>query len=151
MVNFKHGMARRKKCFPEYRIWNYIKSRCCNPKCSIYYKYGGRGIKICERWLNNFEYFYKDMGSKPTSKHQIDRIDNEGDYEPNNCHWVTASENASNRRTTRFLTFNGKTQTLKEWSLETKIPCSTIQNRLKAGLSVEETLTKEKYKWHRLQ
>ena len=90
--------GRRK--LPEYRIWAHIKERCLKPKTKEYKNYGGRGIKVCDRWLNNFDNFLEDMGSRPTSKHQIDRIDNDGNYEPDNCHWVVQLHNARNKRTT---------------------------------------------------
>lgn len=88
----------------EYRIWNTMKRRCQNPSCDMYSSYGGRGIKVCDRWTrdNGFINFYKDMGKRPVDEHgtpyQIDRIDVNGDYSPNNCQWVTASDNSKNRR-----------------------------------------------------
>ena len=85
---------------PEYRIWAHIKERCLKPKTKEYENYGGRGIKVCGRWLNNFDNFLEDMGSRPTPKHQIDRIDNDGNYEPDNCRWVIQLHNARNKRTT---------------------------------------------------
>ena len=81
-----------------YSVWAGMKSRCYYEKNENYINYGARGIKVCERWKNSFENFYKDMGDKPSSKHQLDRIDNDGDYEPSNCRWVTPSENCLNRR-----------------------------------------------------
>lgn len=81
-----------------YRVWTGMKSRCYYEKDENYINYGARGIKVCERWKNSFINFYKDMGDKPSSKHQLDRIDNDGDYEPSNCRWVTPSENCLNRR-----------------------------------------------------
>lgn len=89
---FKHGKARSKI----YDRWSAIKKRCCNENSINYSSYGGRGIKICERWKNSFENFYSDMGDPPFSKAEIDRIDNDGDYEPGNCRWVTRAENTRN-------------------------------------------------------
>lgn len=81
-----------------YSVWAGMKSRCYYEKNENYINYGARGIKVCDRWKNSFENFYKDMGDKPSPKHQLDRINNDGDYEPSNCRWVTPSENCLNRR-----------------------------------------------------
>lgn len=82
---------------PEYKVWEGIIQRCTNPKTSNYNDYGGRGIKVCQRWFN-FKYFIEDMGRRPSSKYKIDRIDNNGNYEPNNCRWVTQSIQSKNSR-----------------------------------------------------
>ena len=91
--NKKHGFS----SLPEYNVYKTMISRCINKKHDRYYRYGGRGIKVCDRWLESFDNFYKDMGERPSKKHQIDRIDNNGNYEPGNCHWVLPYENAINK------------------------------------------------------
>lgn len=88
-----HGLSSH----PAYHNWEQMIQRCNNPKKDNYHLYGGRGIKVCERW-RNFANFIADMGEKPTTKHSIDRIDNDGNYEPSNCKWSTAKEQAQNRR-----------------------------------------------------
>jgi hypothetical protein len=95
-----HGHARFGQNTAEYRAWQHAKSRCLNPRVWNYENYGGRGIKMCKRWLNSFENFLADMGEKPKPKrkYSIDRINNDGHYEPNNCRWTTFSQQAYNRK-----------------------------------------------------
>lgn len=90
-----------KRFHPLYHRWNDIKQRCNNPNDSSYSRYGGRGISVCDRWLgeNGFDNFLNDMGDLPSPKHSIDRVNNDGNYEPLNCRWATDSEQALNRRT----------------------------------------------------
>jgi hypothetical protein len=94
----KHGHAVART--PEYAVWKTMRQRCLNQACEDYHLYGGRGITVCERW-SDFAAFFADMGPRPTPKHSIDREDNDGNYEPGNCRWATAKEQANNKRNSR--------------------------------------------------
>lgn len=92
--SLRHGMCDTS----EYRSWYQMKSRCYDPNNTRYEGWGGRGIKVCDRWRNSFKAFYEDMGPKPTPTHSIDRVDNDGDYTPDNCRWATRAEQQRNKR-----------------------------------------------------
>ncbi len=124
---------------PIYSVWEGMKARCQNPNSISYPNYGGRGIKVCERW-QSFENFAADMGPRPDFA-EIDRIDNDGPYSPENCRWVTKAGNANNRRTTRLIEFNGETKSVSEWAKHLGIQVSTLDYRLK-NMSVEVAFQK---------
>lgn len=120
-----------------------MRLRCIDPKHKAYPNYGGRGITVCDRWMDDPQAFVDDMGLKPSRKHEIDRIDNNRGYFPDNCRWATRSENTRNRRSNRVLDAFGRSMTLVEWSQATGIGPDTITKRLDAGWSVEDALTKQ--------
>lgn len=123
-----------------YNTWCSMKSRCSNPNADNYRFYGGRGIKVCERWMASFRDFHEDMGDRPKG-YTLDRIDPNGDYTPSNCHWIPSSEQGNNMRSTRHLTYAGSTKSVRDWAATTGIDYKNIHNRLKLGWSVEKTLT----------
>ena len=109
--------------------FNMTKQRCYNPTCADYKYYGGRGITICESWLENFDNFYNDMGLKPEGL-TLERKDNDGPYSKENCVWGTRKEQTKNRRMTKLLTVDGVTHTLTEWSEITGIAYLTLKARI---------------------
>lgn len=118
----------------EYRIWQSMKGRCGNPKNVGYALYGGRGIKVCDRWLNDFPTFLSDMGPRPSPKYSLDRIDNSKGYEPSNCRWATIEIQGNNKRNNHYLTHNGETLTIAEWSRRTGIPDKVLRQRAKRSV-----------------
>lgn len=126
----------------EYRAWQTMRLRCTDPTNAAYPNYGGRGIKVCARWLNSVEAFIADMGPKPSPKHELDRYpDNDGHYEPGNCRWATRSENDRNRRSNRLIEHDGETLPLVAWAERTGIRTDVIAKRLDAGWPVTEALS----------
>jgi hypothetical protein len=134
---YSHGMANTRV----YKIWADMIGRCNRPSNSAYADYGGRGITVCDSWVNSFESFYADMGDPPTPKHSIDRREVNGDYEPSNCRWATMTEQARNRRNNKILTYEGQSLCLTEWSEKTGISFAALQSRIDRGWSVKESLT----------
>jgi len=131
----KHGHASYHKS-KTYKTWNDMIQRCINPNCKAYKDYGGRGIQVCKRWLK-FENFLQDMGEKPEGL-TLDRIDNDGDYRPENCRWATRKEQNRNSRHNRLITINGNTKCLSEWCNFYNINYHKIYMRLHHGWSPEE-------------
>jgi hypothetical protein len=124
------------------KVWQTMIARCHDEKYTNHYRYGGRGIIVCDRWRYSFEAFKSDMGPRPSPEYSIDRIDNSGPYSPENCRWATRKEQALNRRTNRVLDFNGRQLTLKEWSSKTGISLVVISMRLnRLAWSIERALT----------
>ena len=125
---------------PLYKTWAAMIARCQNERDQAYHNYGGRGISVCARWRESFAAFKEDMGPRPSGR-TLDRINNDGNYTPENCRWATTQEQNRNRRGLCLLTFQGKTRTITEWAAEIGISRMTLYNRRRRGWSVERTLT----------
>ena len=132
-----HGLTKTR----EHHIWLNMKYRCYKKTSQSYYRYGGRGITVCDRWLESFENFLEDMGYSPSDKYSLDRINNDGNYEPSNCKWVTAKEQANNTSRTVFLEYNGVKKSLRYWEDITGISKATLYSRLQKGWSIEQIIT----------
>lgn len=127
---------------PEYGIWQAMKRRCDTPSVNRYERYGGRGICVCDRWLNDFWTFYHDMGPRPSSDYSLERINNDGDYEPGNCVWATRKEQANNRSSNHLVEYEGEMLTISQLSDKTNIKQGTLWYRINAGYTGQE-LVKE--------
>ncbi|KFD40432.1 hypothetical protein DK28_0206485 [Peptococcaceae bacterium SCADC1_2_3] len=142
-IKTTHGLSGgRGKPTRLYKTWTAMRYRCNKPKNAYYSNYGGRGIKVCEEWNNDYKNFH-DWATANGYKEglSIDRINNDGNYEPDNCRWATPAEQALNKRTNRLLTFNGETKTTIEWAEKIKINENTLRKRLFKGWPVERVLT----------
>ena len=137
--NTKHGHRGSKYTSPTWSSWRAMVERCTTPSGGGFERYGGRGINVCMRWRNSFSAFFEDMGERPTGK-TIDRINNEGNYEPSNCRWASKRVQARNKRSNFILTYLGKTQCLAAWAEETGIDRTTIRWRIKKKWPIEKTL-----------
>lgn len=132
----RHGLTRT----PEHRSWSSMRSRCNNPNHHAYDYYGGRGIKVCERW-DSFELFLADMGPRPSLSHSLDRIDNDKGYSPDNCRWATQIEQRLNNSSIRLVEIDGVTRRLFEWSHISGIPFDVLFKRLEAGWDPKRAIT----------
>lgn len=133
-------ITHRKGGTREHKTWDGMIQRCTNPKNPNFHYYGGRGIKVCERW-RNFENFFSDMGLRPEG-HTIDRIDPNGDYNLENCRWANSTQQAINKRKMVFYEINGEKHCVNHWSRITGIHRDTIRSRLLAGWPPEKAILK---------
>lgn len=134
-----HGQASAGVATPEYRSWQMMKSRCLNPNNKKYRLYGGRGIKICARWLASFTNFYADMGPRPAGT-SLERKDGNKGYNPRNCEWATIDVQNRNRNNNVFLTARGRTLCLEDWRPHIPVSHQAVRERLRKGWAVEEAL-----------
>lgn len=136
------GRYRSVNQIPLYKVWKGMIDRCTNPNNKSYPKYGGRGITICSRWMESLEAFVSDMGLPTSPKHSLDRINNDGNYEPENCRWATRIQQNRNRSMKRSITWNGETKSISEWAESTGLMVRTIRARIDyMGWSIERALT----------
>ncbi|HMG82790.1 MAG TPA: hypothetical protein VK559_07125 [Ferruginibacter sp.] len=134
-----HSIFSIKKSYrAEFLCFRNMILRCYNEKHRYYKNYGGRGITVYSGWINSFELFLSHIGKRPAKKYSIDRINNDGNYEPGNVRWVTQREQANNRRSNIIITIQGETHTLTQWGRLLNLPVFFIKNRLKKGLTYEE-------------
>jgi hypothetical protein len=146
-MRYKHGLSKK----PEYWVWVAMIRRCRYPPHPVYPHYGGRGITVCEAW-SDVKTFYSDMGPRPTPKHWLERIDNDGNYEPGNCKWATIEEQCQNKRTTTPITYQGRTMTLQAWARQPNVHVNvnTLRYRIQTkGLTLEQALACPKYQRRR--
>lgn len=136
VLNKTHGESNNKS--KEHRTWLHMKGRCYTVTDHKFANYGGRGIRVCDRWLESFENFLADMGRAPSKKHSLDRRDNNGNYTRDNCHWTTNKNQSNNRRNNIVLHYNGESKTLSQWCEQFKVVYTSAQRRRKSGLSFEE-------------
>lgn len=125
-ANRTHGLTGT----PEHRSWKSMISRCTQPSSRDFADYGGRGISVCARWRSSFANFFEDMGPRPSLGHSLDRIDVNGDYEPENCRWANAKEQARNRRTSHVVTFLGRSMSLAEACEAAGLPYGLVHDRI---------------------
>lgn len=137
----KHGDAGNGQTAPEYRTWQYMRERCYNESYHYYHRYGGRGIKVCDEWRNDYSAFLAYVGRRPAKGYSLDRINNDGNYEPGNVRWATKRQQCRNTSRSRTLSAFGQTATIAEWSEQTGIRNNLIARRLDLGWTVERALS----------
>ena len=138
-MNHKHGLC---ESHPTYNTWREMKKRCNNHKCKAYPNYGGRGIEVCDEWMGNFKAFYDwSMSHGWEQGLSIDRIDNDGNYEPCNCRWVSRRVQNNNKRSNHVLEYNGQSMTIRQWADALSMNYKTLMWRIQNGWSIERALT----------
>lgn len=142
----KHGFARQGCSLPpEYSSWKGMRDRCYRKKCKDYPRYGGRGIGVYREWLISFAAFLRDMGSRPSPDHSLDRIDSNGDYAPGNVRWANHLEQQNNRRDNRAVTINGETLTIAQWARRIGIGHASMRRRILCGWTDDRLLLPPKH------
>lgn len=142
-VRVTHGHTRGGKWSREYQAWLNARTRCYNPKFIQFGDWGGRGIKMCEKWKDDFSAFYRDMGPCPEGR-GLNRIDNDGDYRPGNCEWASNKDQNRNRRNSRYLECSGERKILTDWAAELGISPSNLSQKLKKGIRLESLVERSR-------
>ncbi|MBN3757249.1 hypothetical protein G3N95_30205 [Paraburkholderia sp. Tr-20389] len=140
IFNQTHGHAKRGAHSREYDIWISMKSRCTRPTSQRWEQYGGRGIRVCERWMTSFEAFFEDMGKCPDGL-SLDREDVNGNYEPGNCRWADDETQRNNRRNNRVIEYQGESMTLAQWSRKLGLNENIIEKRLKRNWPIDRAFS----------
>lgn len=133
----KTGEAAAARRTPEYRAWNNMLCRCYVPSTRAFARYGGRGIQVCKRWRDSYKAFLSDMGRRPSSKHSLERVDNDGNYEPGNCAWATQSAQNRNKQVNVKIAIDGRTLCATDWAIEVGLPPAVVLKRLRCGWAPE--------------
>lgn len=136
-----HGMSKT----PIYFVWQSMKRRCCDPNDKSYKNYGGRGIKVCDRWLSSFQNFYEDIGEGYRKGLSIERIDNDGNYCLENCKWIPLLEQSRNKRSTRMIEHEGIVLNVTQWEKKFGFKLDFINSKLRQGLTFEQIIKLKKY------
>lgn len=141
-MNYRHGHSGTRK-HSAYSSWLAMKKRCYSKSHVAYDRYGGKGIVVCTRWLGEpgFRNFLEDMGERPSQFHTLDRINNDGNYEPGNCRWSTKSEQAYNRKPKILLSAFGESLTIQKWSERFGVTPNAIHYRIRKGWDIERAVT----------
>lgn len=126
---------------PEHQVWSNMKQRCYNQNHARYKDWGGRGIRVCDEWLNSFQAFLSHVGLRPSPVHTVERINNNGDYEPGNVHWALPVDQARNRRDNRVIVFNGESKILGDWAKQYGLRFGCLHWRLKNGWPLDRAIT----------
>ena len=146
-VNTRHGACVDGRQSPEWATWWGMRMRCSRTTARFYKNYGGRGIRVCDRWLgeDGFAKFLADVGPKPSPKHQLDRINNDGHYEPGNVRWTTRAVQMRNRRTNHMVSANGETLCVTDWARRLGVDPACIIYRLRRGWDHVRAVTEPRY------
>lgn len=147
-LTVRHGHSRRTGHSSTYRIWAAMLTRCRNPNQADWHRYGGRGIRVCERWLT-FENFLADMGERPDAM-TLDRYpNNDGHYEPGNCRWASRAEQTRNTCRTRLIEFDGRRMCINDWARALGMPIKLLQSRFRKRWPITRALTEPGGTYHR--